>query len=352
MPRLLDEVARRIDGVRRQIDALQIGAREDHFGRVVAVGDGVASVEGLAAARLDERLRFEDGSAGMAVTLDADRVGCVLLGGEAGVQTGTRVHGTGEVVQVPVGEALLGRVIDPLGQPLDGLAPPEVRTRVPAEQPAPAIVDRDLVEDPLYTGLAVIDAMIPLGRGQRQLIIGDRQTGKTSVAVDTMIRQRHEDVICVYCAIGEKTSTSAQVIEAIRAHGAPQRCLFVIAAADAPPGLQWLAPFAACAMAEWFRDRGQHALLVLDDLTRHADVHRQISLLLRQPPGREAYPGDVFYLHARLLERATRLSPERGGGSLTALPIAETRGGNLTAYIPTNLVSITDGQIYLEPRLF
>jgi F-type H+-transporting ATPase subunit alpha len=222
----------------------------------------------------------------------------------------------------------------------------------PVEQPAPTIVDRDFVSEPLATGLTVIDAMIPLGRGQRQLVIGDRKTGKTAIGVDTILNQRTSDVISVYAAIGQKDSTVARVIDTVRRLGAPERCIFVVGEADAPPGLQWLAPYAACAMAEYFRDRGQHALLVIDDLTKHAAVYRELSLLLRRPPGREAYPGDVFYIHSRLLERAAKLSPEKGGGSLTALPIAETQAGNLSAYIPTNLISITDGQIYLEPKLF
>ncbi|RME63722.1 MAG: F0F1 ATP synthase subunit alpha, partial [Alphaproteobacteria bacterium] len=262
------------------------------------------------------------------------------------------VKGTGQIIRVPVGEALLGRIVDSTGAPLD--EGPAIATNhgEPIERPAPSIVDRDLVSQPLLTGLIAIDAMIPLGRGQRELIIGDRKTGKTALAVDAMISQRASDIICVYAAVGQKASTVNKVVEAVRQYGAFERCIFVVGEADAPPGAQWITPYAACTMAEYFRDRGRDALLIIDDLTKHAIVYRQLSLLLRKPPGREAYPGDIFYLHARLLERAAKLSQERGGGSLTALPIAETQAGNLTAYIPTNLISITDGQIYLEPKLF
>ena len=289
----------------------------------------------------------------MALRVEEDLVGCVIVGGGGNeVSAGSRVRGTGEIIRVPVGEALLGRVVDPLGAPLDGGTAISSDRNDPIEQPAPAIVDRDLVTQPLATGLTVIDAMIPLGRGQRQLVIGDRKVGKTALAVDAIINQKSTDVICVYAAVGQKGSTVAQVIEAVRAHGAIERCIFVVSAAEAPPGAQWIAPYAACTMAEYFRDRGRDALLVVDDLTKHAIVYRQLSLLLRKPPGREAYPGDIFHIHARLLERAAKLNADKGGGSLTALPIAETLAGDLTAYIPTNLISITDGQIYLEPKLF
>jgi F-type H+/Na+-transporting ATPase subunit alpha len=256
------------------------------------------------------------------------------------------------VARVPVGDALLGRVVDPLGAPLDGGAAPAAETLAAVEQPAPAIVDRALVTRPLATGLLVVDSMIPLGRGQRELIIGDRGTGKTAIAVDAIINQRSTGVICVYAAVGQKASSVAQVIAAVRRYGAPEHCIFVIGGADAPPGLQWLTPYSACSMAEHFMAQGRDALLVIDDLTKHAAAYRQISLLLRRPPGREAYPGDIFFIQSRLLERAAKLRPERGGGSLTALPIAETQAGNISAYIPTNLISITDGQIYLDPHLF
>jgi len=334
------------------LDQLEVGARIEHVGRVLRVGDGVASIAGLPGARLNELLRFEDGSTGLALHVDENLVECMLLRGGADIVAGTRVHGTGEVARVPVGPGLLGRVLDPLGNPLDGGDPPEGERHEPVERPAPGILDRDLISEPLMTGVTVIDAMIPLGRGQRELLIGDRKTGKTALAVDTVINQRDSDVICVYAVIGQKASTIEQIIDAVRAHGAIERCIFVVAEASALPGAQWLAPYAACTVAEYFRDKGRHALLVLDDLSKHAIVYREISLLLRRPPGREAYPGDIFYIHSRLLERAAKLSAARGGGSLTALPIAETQAGNLTAYIPTNLISITDGQIYFEPKLF
>ncbi len=347
------------DDLRAWLGATQKRAAEiapapslDHVGTVVQVGDGVAEIAGLPGTRLDELLRFEDGTLGLALRVDEEQVGCVIVGGTGEVGAGSRVRGTGEIVRVPVGEALLGRVVDPLGAPLDGGPAIEAERRDPVEQPAPAIVDRDLVTQPLATGLTVVDAMIPLGRGQRQLVIGDRKVGKTALALDAIINQKSTDVVCVYAAVGQKASTVAQVIEAVRAHGAFERCIFVVGAADAPPGAQWIAPYAACTMAEHFRDRGRDALLVIDDLTKHAIVYRQLSLLLRNPPGREAYPGDIFHIHARLLERAAKLNKAKGGGSLTALPLAETQAGDLTAYIPTNLISITDGQIYLEPKLF
>ncbi len=347
-----DDLSHWLPQARARALAVPVGPRLARVGRVQTAGDGVATVTGLPDTRLDELLRFEDGTLALAMEIDEHRVGCVLLGESATAGAGARVSPTGEIIRVPVGEALLGRVVDPLGAPLDGGPPIRSDRRDPIERPAPAIVDRAPITQPLATGLTVVDAMIPLGRGQRELIVGDRKTGKTAVALDTIINQRHSDVVCIYAAIGQKASSVARVIEAVRAHGAPERCIFVIGAAEAPPGTQWATPYAACTMAEYFRDRGQDALLVLDDLTKHAIIHRQISLLLRRPPGREAYPGDVFYLHARLLERAARLGDELGGGSLTALPIAETQAGNLTAYIPTNLISITDGQIYLEPKLF
>jgi F-type H+-transporting ATPase subunit alpha len=306
----------------------------------------------LPQACLDELLQFDEGTRGLVVDLGEQTIGCVLLGDAGRIEAGSVVHGTGDVARVPVGEALLGRVVDALGEPLDGRGPVEATEFAPIESAAPAIVDRDLVTRPLATGLLVVDAMIPLGRGQRELIIGDRETGKTAIAVDTIVNQKSNDVICVYAAIGQKASSVARVIASVRGHGAPERCLFVIGAADAPAGLQWLTPYAACTMAEYFMRRGRDVLLVIDDLTKHAAAWRQLSLLLRRPPGREAYPGDIFYIHSRLLERAAKLSPECGGGSLTALPIAETQGGNLSAYIPTNLISITDGQIYLDPHLF
>jgi len=341
-----------VERSRKRVGAMSMTPRLEQIGRVLRVGDGVATVSGLPDARLDELLAFEDGSFGLAVDLGEDAIGCVLLGESPAIGAGSIVRGTGRIATVPVGKALLGRVVDALGRPLDGGDAPETESESPIEQPAPAIVDRALVTQPLATGVLVVDAMIPLGRGQRELIIGDRETGKTAIAVDTMINQRSSDVICVYAAIGQKTSSVAQAIDAVQRYGAPERCLFVVGEADAAPGLQWITPYAACTMAEHFVAQGSDVLLVLDDMTKHAAVYRQISLLLRRPPGREAYPGDIFYIHSRLLERAARLAPERGGGSLTALPIAETQSGNISTYIPTNLISITDGQIYLDSRLF
>ena len=337
---------------RERIGGAPLEPRLVRTGRVVQAGDGVATIAGLPDTRLDELLEIEGGVVAQAVDLAEESIGCVLLGDPAQVAAGSLVKGTGDVMRVPVGRGLLGRVVDALGRPLDGGQPIAAEAHVPVERPAPAIVDRALVERPLSTGLLVIDATLPIGRGQRELIIGDRATGKTAIAVDTIIRQRTSDVICVYAAIGQKASSVARVIDAVRRYGAPERCIFVVGEADAAPGLQWITPYAACSMAERFMEAGRDVLLVLDDLTKHAAVYREISLLLRRPPGREAYPGDIFYVHSRLLERAARLAPERGGGSLTALPIAETQAGNLSAYIPTNLISITDGQIYLEPRLF
>jgi F-type H+-transporting ATPase subunit alpha len=352
MDTLTDDMRRWVAETRAGLNDLPLAPRLERVGRVVQVGDGVATLTGLPDTRLDELLIFENGVHALAIDLHEDAIGCVLLGDATGVSAGSLVHGTGQVARVPVGAALLGRVVDALGMPLDDGTAIVAEAMAPIEQPAPQIIDRALVTTPLATGLVVVDSMIPLGRGQRELIIGDRGTGKTAVAVDAIINQRSTDVICIYAAIGQKASSVAQVIDAVRRYGPAERCLFVVGAADAVPGLQWLTPYAACTMAEHFMAKGRDVLLVLDDLTKHAAAYRQISLLLRRPPGREAYPGDIFYIHSRLLERAAKLSPERGGGSLTALPIAETQAGNISAYIPTNLISITDGQIYLDPRLF
>jgi F-type H+-transporting ATPase subunit alpha len=349
---LAEELGAWVKSSREHIEKLKVETRFEHVGRVTRIGDGIAIVEGLPETRLDELLVFENGVRGLAVDLGPEATGCVLLGPAVGISAGSIVRGTGEVVRVPVGEALLGRMVDALGVPIDDKEPPQTLARMPIERPAPAIVDRDLVTRPLATGVLVVDAMIPLGRGQRELIIGDRGTGKTAVALDTMINQRSSSVISIYAAIGQKTSSVAQVVDAVRKYGAPDRSLFVVAGPDEAPGLQWLAPYAACTMAEYFMDQGKDVLLVIDDLTKHAAVYREISLLLRRPPGREAYPGDIFYIHSRLLERSAKLSKDKGGGSLTALPIAETLSGNISAYIPTNLISITDGQIYLDPHLF
>jgi F-type H+-transporting ATPase subunit alpha len=338
--------------VRMRVDRVGLRPEFDEIGRVQSVGDGIALIGGLPRARLNELLRFDNGQFGIAQTLDRDFIGCVLLDEGAGIEAGDIVRGTGEVVRVPVGPALLGRVVDPLGRALDDGPPVSSVAYSPIEQAAPDIIERDAVTQPVQTGILVIDSLFALGRGQRELIIGDRATGKTAIAVDTIINQRSSDLICIYIAVGQKSSTVARVIDAVHQHGAPERCIFVVAHAAAMPGLQWIAPFAGFTMAEYFRDRGQHALVVIDDLSKHAATHREIALLTHQPPGREAYPGDIFYLHARLLERAAKLSPARGGGSLTALPIAETDAGNLSAYIPTNLISITDGQLVLDAKLF
>ena len=330
----------------------QPGAQAHAVGRVEHVADGIALVSGLPDVRLNELLRFDGERFGFALTLDADTIGAVLLDDGDAITAGSVVTGTGQVVQVPVGPGLLGRVVDPLGRPLDGGGAVQAEARMPIERPAPSIIERDLVAEPISTGILLIDALFAIGRGQRELIIGDRATGKTAIAIDTIVNQKDTDVICVYVAIGQRASAVERVIAAVREHGAPERCVFVFASAASAAGLQWIAPFSAMAIAEYFRDRGQHALVVIDDLTKHAATHRELALLTREPPGREAYPGDIFYLHARLLERAAKLSPERGGGSLTALPIAETDAGNLSAYIPTNLISITDGQIVLDTGLF
>ena len=309
-------------------------------------------ISALTGIQLDELVRFQKGQFGFVQVLEADRIGCVLFDDVDGVEAGDTVTGTGDVVRVPVGSALLGRVVDPLGRPLDGKGPIASETLEPIERPAPAIIDRDLVIQPVQTGLLVVDTLFALGRGQRELIIGDRAIGKSTIGIDAIINQRTSDIICIYIAVGQKSSSVRRAIDAIFGDAAAERCIVVVAGSASSPGLQWIAPFAGFTMAEYFRDRGQHALVVIDDLTKHAATHREIALLTRQSPGREAYPGDVFYVHARLLERAAKLSKEKGGGSLTALPIAETDAGNLSAYIPTNLISITDGQIVLDAKLF
>jgi len=321
-------------------------------GIVTEVGDGVARVWGLGDVMYSELVEFPMGVFGLALSLEEDSVGCVLLGRDRDIKEGDRAKTTGRVVEVPVGEELLGRVINPLGQPLDGKAPLSFDKTRPIEVLAPSVVDRQPVSEPLQTGLKVIDALIPIGRGQRELIIGDRQTGKTAICVDTIINQKNEGVYCIYVAIGQKASTVAQVLAKLEEMGAMDYTIVVVAEADDPAPLQYIAPYAGCAIGEEFRDNGKHALVIYDDLTKHAWAYREMSLLLRRPPGREAYPGDIFYLHSRLLERAAKLSNELGGGSLTALPIVETQLGDISAYIPTNLISITDGQIYLESDLF
>ncbi len=341
-----------LDAAAVAVDQAQIGPDAAPVGRVKRFADGIAQIDGLPDAALGALLQCDTGAYAFAHSLDRDAINAVFLDEGTNVTVGTRVNDTGDVLRVPVGKALLGRVVDPLGRPLDGGPEIEAIDHWPVERPAPSIIERDLVSEPLETGVLVMDSLFALGRGQRELIVGDHATGKTALAVDAIINQKHSDVICVYVAVGQRASAVERVIDAVRTHGDPSRCIFVVGGAGAPPGLQWIAPFAGMTMAEYFRDQGQNALIVIDDLTRHAATHRELALLTREPPGREAYPGDVFYLHARLLERAAKLSAELGGGSLTALPIAQTEAGNLSAYIPTNLISITDGQIVLNSHLF
>jgi F-type H+-transporting ATPase subunit alpha len=352
MGTLADAVSAWAGDAAAAIDRAAPGATVEERGEVLAVADGVVAVGGLPGVRLDEVVRFANRSPGLAVDLDDGRIGCVLLGPQEGIVAGSPVGRSGGIIEVPVGPALCGRVVDPLGRPLDDGLPPVCDRRLPIERPAPGILDRAPVGEPLTTGTLAIDALLPIGRGQRELIIGDRATGKTTIACDAIISQRRSDVVCIYVAIGQKTAAVRRLVDDLRQRAAWERVIVVAATADSPAGLQWIAPYAACAMAEAVRDAGGHALIVYDDLTRHAHVHRQVALLLRRPAGREAYPGDIFYAHARLLERAARLTPGRGGGTLTALPICETQAGNLGAYIPTNIISITDGQIVLDSRLF
>ena len=321
------------------------------YGTVKSVGDGVARVEGLQNRLYGELLEFKNGVFGMALDLEENGVGAVLFDSADSVIVGDSVRGTGRVAEIPVGNALLGRVIDPIGRALDN-KPLEVKEYLPAERPAPTIIDRRPVKTPLQTGILAIDSMVPIGRGQRELIIGDRQTGKTSIALDAIINQKDKDVICVYCAIGQKASNVAHVIEQLKKNGAMPYTVVVASTASDSPATQYLAPYCACSVAEGFMNKGKDVLVVYDDLSKHAVAYRAMSLLLHRPPGREAYPGDVFYLHSRLLERSACLKAELGGGSITALPIIETMGGNISAYIPTNVISITDGQIYLETELF
>jgi F-type H+/Na+-transporting ATPase subunit alpha len=342
---LLQQVAQRVDAYRL---ALRLGEK----GRVASVGDGIAWVHGLASAAVDEIVHFEDGSRGLVFELQRERLGVILLDPAAHVASGSLVSHTGERLEIGVGDALLGRVVDPLGKPLDGLPPAKPDGHCPLEGRSPPIVARDFVNRPLYTGIKVVDTLIPIGRGQRQLIIGDAGTGKTSIALDAVVAQAGQGVKCVYVLIGQKRSEAALLIELLRRSGAFAYTCVVVGEATATPGMKYLAPFAGCAVAEGWMRRGEDTLVVYDDLSTHARAYRELSLLMHRPPGREAYPGDIFYLHARLLERATRLAAAHGGGSLTALPIVETEEGEIAAYIPTNLISITDGQIYLERKLF
>src|SRR5437016_1060310 len=338
--------------IREQIEEYRAGVDVSEVGNVISVGDGIARVYGLEKAMAGELLEFPHGVMGLALNLEERQVVVVLLGEYTESREGDQDRRTGHIMEVPVGEALVGRVVNALAQPIDGKGPIVTQDRSPVERLAPGVIDRQPVKEPLQTGLKAIDSMIPIGRGQRELIIGDRQTGKTAVAIDTIINQKGQNVICVYVAIGQKRSTVAQVVKTLEEYGAMDYSIVVSASASDPAPMQYLAPYAGCSIGEYFRDTKRHALCIYDDLSKHAAAYREISLLLRRPPGREAYPGDVFYLHSRLLERASKLNDENGSGSLTALPIIETQAGDVSAYIPTNVISITDGQIYLETDLF
>jgi len=338
--------------IKRQIEGYEAEVDINEVGTVISVGDGIARIHGLDRAMYNELLEFSRGVFGLALNLEEDNVGAVLLGESHLVKEDDMVKRTHRIMQVPAGPAMIGRVVDPLGMPLDGKGPIKTDVHMVIERTAPGVVDRLPVKEPLQTGIKAIDAMIPIGRGQRELIIGDRQTGKTAIAIDTIINQKDSNMICIYVAIGQKNSTVAYIIKILEDYGAMDYSIVVVASASDPTPLQYLAPYSGCAIGEYFRDNGQHALLIYDDLSKHAAAYREISLLLRRPPGREAYPGDVFYLHSRLLERAAKFNEKHGGGSLTALPIIETQAGDVSGYIPTNVISITDGQIYLEPELF
>lgn len=338
--------------IQDQIKNYGAKTKQDEIGYVIQVGDGIAKVHGLDRCRANELLRFDGGAVGMALNLEEDCVSVVMLGSDVGVEEGSLVRRTGEVLSVPVGEKLIGRVVDALGNPIDGKGPIDCSQTRPIEHQAPGIIQRKSVSVPLQTGIKAIDSMIPIGRGQRELIIGDRQTGKTTIATDTILNQKGKDVICIYVAIGQKRSTVAQIVHDFELSGAMEYTIVVSATASEQAPMQYIAPYSGCTMGEYFMDQGKDVLIVYDDLSKHAVAYRAISLLIRRPPGREAYPGDVFYLHSRLLERAARMAPEYGGGSLTALPVIETQAGDVSAYIPTNVISITDGQIFLETELF
>ncbi len=345
----IDEISKVI---KEQIKNYSDKTIRDEVGNVIQVGDGIAKIYGLDKCRANELLKFCNGSYGMALNLEETAVSAVLLGSDVGIFEGSVVERTGQVVSVPVGDALIGRVVDALGQPIDGKGPIAAVENRPIEHKAPGIIERKSLSVPLQTGIKAIDSMIPIGRGQRELIIGDRQTGKTVIATDTIINQKGKNVICIYVAIGQKQSTVAGIVDTLAKSGAMDYTLVVSASASEPAPLQYIAPYSGCTMGEYFMDRGKDVLVIYDDLSKHAVAYRALSLLIRRPPGREAYPGDVFYLHSRLLERAARMAPEYGGGSLTALPIIETQAGDVSAYIPTNVISITDGQIFLETELF
>src|SRR5213082_3551461 len=338
--------------IREQIGSFAVDVDVAEVGSIISIGDGIARVHGVDNAMAGEMLEFPHGVYGIALNLEGDSVGAVLLGEFREIKEGDQVKRTGRIISVPVGEEMLGRVVNALGQPVDGKGPIVSKQFAPIERLAPGVVDRQPVKEPLQTGLKAIDAMVPIGRGQRELIIGDRQTGKTAVAIDAILNQKDSGVVCIYSAIGQKQSTIAQVVRTLEDADAMRYTIVVAATASDPAPLLYIAPFSACTFGEYFRDTGRHALVVYDDLSKHAQAYREISLLLRRPPGREAYPGDVFYLHSRLLERASKLNDEKGGGSLTALPIIETQASDVSAYIPTNVISITDGQIFLETDLF
>jgi F-type H+/Na+-transporting ATPase subunit alpha len=344
-----DEITRVL---REEIENYERAINVAETGFVISVGDGIARVYGLETVMAGELVEFPKGVSGIALNLEEDQVGVVLLGDYTEIKEGDEVRRTGRIMSVPVGEALVGRVVNAIGQPIDDRGPIDTTTFFPIERLAPGVIDRQSVREPLQTGIKAIDGMIPIGRGQRELIIGDRQTGKTAIALDTIINQKGGDVICIYVAIGQKRSTVAQVVKTLTDFGAMDYTIVVAATASDPAPMQYIAPYSGCAMGEYFRDSRRHALVIYDDLSKHAAAYREISLLLRRPPGREAFPGDVFYLHSRLLERAAKLSDELGGGSLTALPFIETQAGDVSAYIPTNVISITDGQIFLEADLF
>src|SRR5580692_10638116 len=338
--------------LREQIDNYQQTLAVEEVGTVISVGDGIARIHGLDKCMAGEMIEFPHDVFGIALNLEEDQVGAVLLGDYTEIKEGDTVKRTGKIMSVPVGEAMIGRVVNALGQPIDDKGPVNTDKYLPVERLAPGVIDRQSVREPMATGIKAIDTMIPIGRGQRELLIGDRQTGKTAIALDTIINSAKNNLICIYCAIGQKRSSVAQVVQTLEEYGAMAYTIVVAATASEPAPMQYLAPFAATAMGEYFRDSGRHALVIYDDLSKHAASYREISLLLRRPPGREAYPGDVFYLHSRLLERSAKMSKELGGGSLTALPIIETQAGDVSAYIPTNVISITDGQIFVETDLF
>jgi F-type H+-transporting ATPase subunit alpha len=338
--------------LREQIENYESRIAVDEIGTVISLGDGIARLHGLDKVMAGELLQFPHGVAGIAMNLEEDQVGSVLLGEYTEIKEGDEVKRTGRIMSVPVGEAMVGRVVNALGEPIDDKGPIVTDKFIPVERIAPGVIDRQPVREPMATGLKAIDSMIPIGRGQRELIIGDRQTGKTAIALDTIINNKGNNLICIYVAIGQKRSSVAQVVKILEDAGAMEYTIVVVASASEPAPMQYIAPYAGCAIGEFFRDTGRHALCIYDDLSKHAASYREISLLLRRPPGREAYPGDVFYLHSRLLERAAKLSDKNGGGSLTALPVIETQAGDVSAYIPTNVISITDGQIYLESDLF